>query len=294
MAKLGMLRNVKERSGTSDNRSVTLAVKDIPIGDIAIKGNVRKEYIGINELADSIRQHGLLQPITVHAEGDGYAVKTGHRRYLAYKTLYAVEPERFHSIRCIVSDADNRAVLQLVENVQRVDLSQLELYEALSMLRKQGMALKQIAEVMGKTEKYIKNLFVGINEIARDKELEVFIDSPAGGTIQDVADTKGITDKQERLNLLDQRKSGSLTRADMRKKVKELKAPQLKTESPQKTALTLQLFTNLNEIIIRTVDGENKKCLASVGKDLQRYFSQSEKYCLGEKSIQKKPQGGKK
>ena len=81
MAKLGMLKNVRARTGTRDSGSVLLTVKDIPVGDISIKGNVRGEYTGIEELAASIRQHGLLQPITVYAEGEGFIVKTGHRRY---------------------------------------------------------------------------------------------------------------------------------------------------------------------------------------------------------------------
>jgi ParB family chromosome partitioning protein len=167
MAKLGMLKNIRSRTGTRDSRSIALTVKDIPLGDISIKGNIRREYTGIEELAESIRQHGLLQPITVYADGDSYAVKTGHRRYLACKMLYGKEPERFHRIRRIVSDAANTAVMQLVENVQRVDLSQTGLFNALTGLRAQGMALRQIADVTGKTEGYIKSLFVGVNEINR-------------------------------------------------------------------------------------------------------------------------------
>jgi ParB family chromosome partitioning protein len=135
MAKLGMLKNAKAMPGTQDSRSVSLTVKDIPIGDIAIKGNVRSGYTDIEGLAASINQHGLLQPITVYADVDSFIVKTGHRRYLACKMLYQEEPDRFHRIRYVISDADNTAVIQLVENVQRVDLSQIDLFNALTSLR---------------------------------------------------------------------------------------------------------------------------------------------------------------
>jgi ParB family chromosome partitioning protein len=51
MAKLGILKNVREQAGTNDSRSVTLTVRDIPIGDIAVKENVRGEYTTVNNLS---------------------------------------------------------------------------------------------------------------------------------------------------------------------------------------------------------------------------------------------------
>ncbi|MDR2743157.1 MAG: ParB N-terminal domain-containing protein [Treponema sp.] len=134
--KLGTLRSGQSEAGTRDNRAVAVTVKDIPVGDIQVKENIRQEYTEIEELIESIRHYGLLQPITVYPGGEGYIVKTGYRRYRAFQRLYREEPERFHSIRCIVSDAGNIAVIQLVENIQRVDLSTLDLYHALSTLRK--------------------------------------------------------------------------------------------------------------------------------------------------------------
>ena len=52
MAKMGMLKNVQSRIGTQDNRSVALSVKDIPIGDISVKMNVRGDYSDIDELEE--------------------------------------------------------------------------------------------------------------------------------------------------------------------------------------------------------------------------------------------------
>jgi ParB family chromosome partitioning protein len=218
------LRLVKTQAGTQDNGSVRLTIKDIPIGDIVIRENVRKDYAGIEELADSIRRHGLLQPITVYADGDQYVVKTGHRRFKASQLLYKKEPDRFHSVRCIISDAENLSVIQLVENVQREDLSQLDLFSALSSLREQGMSLKQIAQTMGKSEDYIKALFVGINDIQKNEKLLDLIGG-AGTTIIDVRETKGIADPAERLEVLKQHGKGKITREEMRNKVRALKKP---------------------------------------------------------------------
>ncbi|GHV90253.1 chromosome partitioning protein ParB [Spirochaetia bacterium] len=222
MATLRLVKN--SQAGTQDNGSVRLTIKDIPIGDISIKTNVRKDYTGIDELAESIRQHGLLQPITVYVDGDQYIVKTGHRRFMASQLLYKKQPDKFHSIRCIISDAENLSVIQLVENVQREDLSQIDLYTALSSLREQGMSLKQIAQTMGKSEDYIKALFVGINDIQKNEKLLELV-SGAGTTIIDVRETKGIPDEKERLEVLKQHGKGKITREEMRTKVRELKKP---------------------------------------------------------------------
>jgi ParB family chromosome partitioning protein len=222
MAKLGMLRSTQSTSGTQDSKAISLTVKDIPVGDIQVHENVRKTYSGIDELAESIRQLGLLQPITVYTDGDDFVVKTGHRRFKAVQKLYAEEPERFHSIRCVVSNADNLAIVQLVENVQREDLTQIDLYNALCILREQGLSNREIANAMGKAETYVKYLFVGVKEITADTQLEDEI-GYAGITIQDIAETKGITDKGKRLALLEQRGKGKINRAEMRQKVKELK-----------------------------------------------------------------------
>ncbi|MDR2864963.1 MAG: ParB/RepB/Spo0J family partition protein [Spirochaetaceae bacterium] len=238
MAKLGMLRSAQTKSGTQDSKSINLTIKDIPIGDIQTRENVRKTYSGLDELAESIRQHGLLQPITVYADGDDFVVKTGHRRFKAYQKLHSEEPERFHSIRSIVSGVDNLAVVQLVENVQREELNQIDLYNALCALREQGLANREIATAIGKDESYVRKIFVAVKEMKSDKDLEDAV-CYAGVTIEDIVETKGIADKGMRLEILERRGKGEVKRAEMRQKVKEFKAengPKQEREAAVKTA----------------------------------------------------------
>jgi ParB family chromosome partitioning protein len=223
MAKMrNLLGEVASRTGTQDSRNVNISIRDILVGDITIKENVRTDYNDIEGLKESIRQHGLIQPVTVYREGGVYILKTGHRRYMAYQLLYKEAPDQFHSLRCLISNADNIIIVQLIENVQREDLSPIDLYNALSVLRDQGMTLKQIADLMGKDEGYIKKTFVGVNEISRDAELKNAI-GYAGVTIEDIIETKGIPDKEARLDLLGQRGKGKINRAELRKKTKALK-----------------------------------------------------------------------
>lgn len=292
MAKLCVLKELQPNTITHDNRAVNVTVKDIPIGDIRIKGNVRIDYTEIDELAESIRRYGLLQPITVYMENDYYIVKTGHRRFLAYQRLYLTEPDKFNSIRCIISDDNNTAVIQLVENVQRVDLSQIELFNALNGLKAQGMTLKQIAEVMGKTEKYVKNLFIGVNDINRNEELISIINSPASGTIQDIAETKSISDKNKRLELLEQQKEGKISRSEMREKVKALTGskPTKKVISSsrkqEKVRISIKTFLTMNKITIY-LKGKDNNQLLSIEEDVNKFFNTNkEKYIL-EKSTPK-------
>jgi hypothetical protein len=68
---------------------------------------------------------------------------------------------------------------------------------------------------------------MGMNEVNADSSLKRLIrhtcHSHAGVTIQDIAETRGIPDKAERLKLLEERKNGYLKRAELRRKIKELK-----------------------------------------------------------------------
>ena len=128
MAKRAVIKEARFLTGTQDSSSVSNTVKDIPIGHIQTKENVRKEDTDLEGLKATILEHGLIQPIAVYKEGDNqYIVKTGHRRFMAIQALHKDYPHKFGSIRCVITNANNIAVIQLIENVQRVDLSQIDL-----------------------------------------------------------------------------------------------------------------------------------------------------------------------
>ena len=108
----------------------------------------------INELADSIKEHGVIQPIVVRKISDKYEIIAGERRYkasiLAGKT----------TIPAIVTDLDdkNSAEIALIENVQRQDLTPIE--EAVSYKKILDMGYinqTELAEKLGKTQSTIAN-----------------------------------------------------------------------------------------------------------------------------------------
>lgn len=127
-------------------------VKDIPLDDLVVsKGQVRVREVGkeIDELAESIRKIGLLEPIVVcPAEKEGkYEVLTGQRRLLAHKLLKlqtiraTVRPER-------VDDAQAKA-LSLTENLVRRDLHSRDLIDACTALFKKYGTLAAVSEETG-------------------------------------------------------------------------------------------------------------------------------------------------
>lgn len=109
------------------------------------------------ELTDSIRQIGILQPITVRylEKQDVYQVITGERRFQAARSL------ELPSIPCWLQTPKNEDILlhQLVENWQRSDLHPYELADALALLRDaNGYSQKRLSELTGKPENEISRL----------------------------------------------------------------------------------------------------------------------------------------
>ena len=220
MAKLELLKQVQERTGTQDAGAVN--IRDIPIGEIQVKANVREtDNVDIDDLKASIKQAGLLQPITVYKDGDGYICIIGHRRLRAYRELYRDDKDRFHSIRAIITDDKNITIRQIIENVQRADLKPIELYHALKELKGQGLNYKQIAGVIGKAEGYIKNLFSGIKELEADPENMEILKKSHGMTLSDFGEVKPVKDKTERKKLLKAKAEGKISKTGLRDKVKQ-------------------------------------------------------------------------
>jgi len=108
---------------------------------------------GLSELAASIRQHGVLQPIVVSRDGDGYELIAGQRRVLAARLAGKV------SIPAVVrEDVADRLELALVENLQRADLNAIETARAYRLLMETyDLTQEQLAERLGKSRSAVAN-----------------------------------------------------------------------------------------------------------------------------------------
>jgi ParB family transcriptional regulator, chromosome partitioning protein len=109
----------------------------------------------IKELADSIRQHGLIQPITVRPVDSGFEIVAGHRRYQACKLLrWRVIPARIRAL----SDKDAFEI-QLIENMHRMTMDPVEEAEAFKayILDYGWGGVSQLARIISKSEQYVSS-----------------------------------------------------------------------------------------------------------------------------------------
>jgi ParB family chromosome partitioning protein len=108
----------------------------------------------IKELSESIKEHGLLQPISVTRDGDHYILIAGERR------LRASKKAGFSTIKAIVVniDDDKLSELALIENIQREDLNPVELAHSYQkLLEEHGLTHDELAKKVAKSRSSISN-----------------------------------------------------------------------------------------------------------------------------------------
>lgn len=110
----------------------------------------------LDELAESIRRHGLLQPLLVHEEEEGkYIIIAGERRYRAAQLAGL---DQLPVIVRTQTDSDRRLELSLVENIQRENLDPIEEAQAYAKLMKvTGATQERVAEMVGKSRVTVAN-----------------------------------------------------------------------------------------------------------------------------------------
>ncbi|RME90434.1 MAG: ParB/RepB/Spo0J family partition protein [Candidatus Hydrogenedentota bacterium] len=132
-------------------------VQEIPIEKIRVNpDNPRKKFdtVSIKELAATIREHGLLQPILVQPIENGYMVISGERRLRACREL------KLKTVPCLVKEVDKKTKLEisLIENIQREQLDAIEeatVYKTL--LTEYKLTQSEIADRVGKSRSAIAN-----------------------------------------------------------------------------------------------------------------------------------------
>ena len=133
-------------------RVVFLPVKAIRPNPAQPRKIFREE--ALDELADSIRQHGILQPLSVRRQGNSYELISGERR------LRAAELAGVTDVPCILMSMDDKAsgFAALVENLQRQDLDFIE--EAMGiqrLIQEHSMSQEQAARLLGKSQSAVAN-----------------------------------------------------------------------------------------------------------------------------------------
>lgn len=115
---------------------------------------LRFDEEALNELAQSIHENGLIQPITVRKSEDGYEIVAGERRYRACLLAGFKEIPAY-----IMSPTEEQAAqMALVENVQRENLSAIEEAKSyIQIMRQAGITQEEVAKKIGKSQSAVAN-----------------------------------------------------------------------------------------------------------------------------------------
>lgn len=152
----------------------------IPLSQIRETGNVRQEYdaAGIAELAESIKNNGLLNPLTVKPGQDDengnktYELIAGHRRLRAYQLL-CENGDDFSMVECCIRPG-KKIVLQMIENIQRQDITPREKEEAVKAMLAEGYTQSDIARELSKPIAWVSDIVAGtkVREVADKNDID--------------------------------------------------------------------------------------------------------------------------
>lgn len=129
----------------------------IDINDIKPNSNQPRKTFDeekLNELAASIEEHGLIQPVVLRKAEKGYEIVAGERRWRAARKIGIKE------IPCIIKELtdEENMLLAIIENMQREDLNPIEEAEGIrQMIDTYGLTQEEVSKSVGKSRPYIAN-----------------------------------------------------------------------------------------------------------------------------------------
>jgi ParB family chromosome partitioning protein len=194
----------------------THGVRNVPVERIDPNPNQPRltfDEDSLKELASSVKEHGILQPILVRPARDGrYELVAGERRWRATKLA------GLHEIPALIDDIDDDTALEIaiIENLQREDLSPLDeaiMYER--MTSEHGYSLRKLAQKLGKDKGYIENRLRLADAPTEIKQLV----SLRKDTLSHAYELLKVDDPKKRQKLAGQVARGELSLVKLREKI---------------------------------------------------------------------------
>jgi ParB/RepB/Spo0J family partition protein len=201
---------------SSDNVGRSVGVRVIPVDNIESNPNQPRTIFdaeALHELAASVREHGVLQPILVRPLGQNrYQLVAGERRWRAAREAGLT------TIPALVEELDDDTSLEIsiIENLQREDLSPLEeaaMYDR--MVREHGYSIRKLAEKLGKDKGYLENRL----RLADAPEEIRDLVSVRKDTLSHAYELLKVTDEKKRRRLAARVASGELSLVKLREKI---------------------------------------------------------------------------
>lgn len=268
---LGILDDEKPVDNTKNDKKSNDIDKKEGVVDINMSlidnnpAQPRKNFdpTALQELATSIKNYGVIQPIVVKKKGDRYLIIAGERRFRACK-LAGVK-----TIPAVVRDYTDSQIkeIALLENIQREDLNPMETATCMQeLLKDYGWTQEELSEKLGKSRPAVTNtlrllsLCPEVQDMIRSGKLS------AGHARCLVV----VQDKDVQIRLANMAVTKRITVRDMEKAIKELSSPQTKREV-KPLSVELKDFVNSMQHTFSTkvnIKGDEKK-----GKIVINYYS---------------------
>ncbi len=263
--------NVNVEYLSSDSKD---AIVELKINDVEPNINQPRKTFDdkkIDELVDSIKAHGVIQPIIVSKKDNYYEIIAGERRWRASKKA------GLKTIPAIIRTYDEKKTreVSLIENIQRENLNALETAEAIKeLMEEHHMTQEEVAKTLGKSRSSVANTLRILNVDSRVKEM-IECGQISEGHARSIASIK---DQEKQYKLALDIINMDLSVRDAEKAVQTTNASS-KTVKKAKTKGKVDVFTKDIENKLKETLGTKVSLNAqtkSRGKIVIEYFSQDE------------------
>ena len=217
-----------------ESRATHAQIREVPTNRILpnpAQPRLSYEEDSLVELADSIREHGVLQPILVRPVGSQFELIAGERRWRASRMAQR------DSIPAIVVEFDDETALEvsIIENLQREDVSPLEEAAMFRKMTDLGYTLRQLAQKIGKDKGYVENRIRLAEAPAEIRELV----SLRKDTLSHAYELMKVRDERTRKRLAKKVAAGELTLSRLRAIIGGKPAEPDATAKPKRRARTV-------------------------------------------------------
>ena len=265
-------KNNRQRNALKSNQDYSIGQErliDIPISKISANPYQPREifdHASLEELTNSIKEHGILQPLIVTRKKDGnYELIAGERRFRAAQII------NMKTVPVVVRSASDleKLELSLIENIQRKDLNPIERAEAYKRLIDEfSLTQDELAKKMGKTRPHVANT---IRFLSLPGEVQNALSSNklSEGHAKVIL---GLRDKDQQIKYYKRVLHGNLTVRELENEVKRVKVNGYSRKSYQDPNL-VPIIKKLEEIFGTKVKVFKK---GKTGKIIIEFYSQEE------------------
>lgn len=263
--------DTQEISVTKKEESEEKGISFININEIKPNQNQPRKSFNeekLEELAASIIENGLIQPVILRKADKGYEIVAGERRWRACRKAGLKE------IPCIIREFtdEQNMLIAIIENMQREDLNPVEEAEGLNqMIVNFGMTQEQVSKSVGKSRPYITNALRLLKLPSEIREM-LLANQLSAGHAKAIA---GISDTEKQIQLAEYAIKEGLSVREIEKIIKEENAPKKKIsrKKAEKSADVKKVEDDLKQIMGTKV---NLNQSGKKGKIEIEYYSRDE------------------